>query len=63
MEKYVDAISEKQFIRVNRIMAPVFIDPNTLSDDQKDPDYRLHLLQSRYPGMNSMNCSKCHHCR
>jgi hypothetical protein len=63
MEKLVDAMSEKQFIRVNRVTAPVFIDPNELTIEMKDPDYRLNLLKSRYPGMNSNNCSRCHHCR
>jgi hypothetical protein len=63
MEILVDAMSEKQFIRVDKVIAPVFIDSESLSVEQKDPDSRLYLLQSRYPGMNSNNCSKCHHCR
>lgn len=63
MEITVNAISEKQFIQVNRNLAPRFISKESLTVDQLHPDYRLHLLESKYAGMNTISCSKCHHCR
>ena len=47
----------------NRNLIPRFIDPNKLTEEQKHPDYRLKMLQDQYSGMNSISCSKCHHCR
>jgi hypothetical protein len=43
---------------------PEFKDKKTLTKEQlTDPDYRLKFLQNMYGGMNSISCSKCHHCR
>ena len=64
MEKTVDVCSEKMFFNVNRICSPRFIEPHNLTEDQlKNPDYRLHFLQFYFGGMNTISCSKCHHCR
>ena len=41
-----------------------FVDPSTLPLEALiNPDYRLNLLQKQYEGMNTISCSKCHHCR
>lgn len=54
---------EKKLI-VKDFTQPKFIGKENLSEEQlNDPDYRLKWLQQNFGGINTISCSKCHHCR
>ena len=64
MEITVDAGSVRNFSRTQEMfLVPTFIDPDLLTSEMKDPDYRLKRLASYYGGTHTITCSKCHHCR